>query len=94
MLTEDWNNQVFTAFCKSDDSYPPIAGAFHPADKSFFEQAIDRHADGPLGVRWTFGPIEHAEVRVGNARLLDSCVQIVGGRLVGFSPNEPAMRRV
>ncbi len=57
MLTEDWNNQVFTAFCKSDDSYPPIAGAFHPADKSFFEQAIDRHADGPLGVRWTFGPI-------------------------------------
>jgi hypothetical protein len=47
MLAEDWNSQVFAAFCRSDDSYPPIVGAFHPADQSFFEQAIDRHADGP-----------------------------------------------
>jgi hypothetical protein len=35
MLAEDWNNQVFTTFCKSDDSYPPILGAFRPADESF-----------------------------------------------------------
>jgi hypothetical protein len=106
MLAEDWNNQVFTAFCKSDDSYPSIVRAFHSGDQSFFEQAIDRHADGP-GSEVDFGPdrvhrqralmqkcLKHAEVRVGNARLLDSSAQIVGGRLVGFPPNEPAMHRV
>jgi hypothetical protein len=34
---------------------------------------------------------EPAEVCVGNARLPDSSIQIVGGRLVGFPPNEPAV---
>jgi hypothetical protein len=38
---------VFTAFCKSDDSNPPIVSAFHSRDQSLFEQAIDRHANGP-----------------------------------------------
>jgi hypothetical protein len=32
MLAENWDDQVFTAFCKSDDSDPPIFGAFRPAD--------------------------------------------------------------
>jgi hypothetical protein len=106
MLAKDWNNQVFTAFCKSNDSYPPIVRAFHSRDQSFFEQAIDRHADG-AGSEVDFRPdcvhrqralmqecLKDAEVRVGNARLFDSSVQIVGGRLVGFPPNEPAMHRV
>jgi hypothetical protein len=106
MLAEDWNNQVFTAFCKSDDPYPPIVGAFRPADESFFEQAIDRHADRagsemdlrPDGVHRQRTLMEkrlkHTEVRVGNSRFRDSSVQIVGRRLVGFAPNQPAMHRV
>ena len=32
MLAEDWKNEVFTGLCKRDDSYPPIIGAFRPAD--------------------------------------------------------------
>ena len=47
LIREDWNNQVLTAFCKRDDSYPPIVKAFLPADESSLEQAIDRRADGP-----------------------------------------------
>jgi hypothetical protein len=73
MLAEDWNNQVFTAFCKSYDSYPPIVGAFRPADESFFEQAIDRHADGPGS---------EVDFRADCVHDLETLVERLGGRAV------------
>jgi hypothetical protein len=33
---------------------------------------------------------QHAEACIRNARFRDSSIQVVGGRLVGFPPNEPA----
>ena len=38
--------------------------------------------------------LEDAEVRVGNARLLDSSLQIVASCLVRFPPYEPTMHGV
>jgi hypothetical protein len=103
VLAEDWNNQVFTGLCKRDDSYPPIVRVFRPAHQSFFEQAIDRDADGtgsevdlrPYGVHrqrpFVQKGLQDAEVRVGNARLLESSIQKVAHSLVCFPPNEPTM---
>ena len=71
-----------------------------------FEQTINSHADGTrrevdfrtYGVhrQWSFVQkrFQHAEVCVRNARFRDSSIQVVGGCLVGFPPNEPAMHRV
>jgi hypothetical protein len=106
VLAEDWNNKVFAGLCKSDDWYSPIVGAFRTTDQSFFEQAIDSHADGTrsemdLRANRVYGQrppvqqgLEDAEVRVGNTRLLESLIQIVGSRLVRFPPNELAMLRI
>jgi len=80
MRTEAWNNQVCTAFRKSDDSYPPIVGAFRPADQSFFKQAIDGHPDGAgsemdlrpcrgwlFAGRWTANEMFRAQMRTSNS---------------------------
>ena len=106
MLAEDGNNQVFTGFGKRHDAHPAVIGTFRAAHQAFFEQAIDRHADGtgrevdfrPNGVHgqrsFVQKRFQDAEVRVRDARFGDSSTEVVGGRLVGFPPNEPAMHGV
>ncbi len=90
-------------FFVSADTAPSGHRGFPPGSLAPF-RASDRHADGtrrevnfrPYGVHrqrsFVQKRFQHACVR--NARFRDSPIQLVGGRLVGFPPNEPAMPRV